>query len=238
MDDLIIRQNLAAAYRILHNYNMSDLTYTHLSARSSRGDSFYIYKLGLFFSEVTATNLIEVSFDGKILSEVNASYNDTGLITHSIIYKNRADINCIFHLHTTSGVAISSLKHGLLPISQFSLHFFENIAYHDYNSLVLDPNTQGSDLCEDLGDKLVMMMKNHGTITCGTTIHEAMFYSMMLENACKVQVLVGSNEVIIPDAEVCRKARKDMRNFEKDLGLRDWRALVRELEKTNSNYKK
>jgi ribulose-5-phosphate 4-epimerase/fuculose-1-phosphate aldolase len=231
MDDLAIRQNLADAYRILHNYNMADLTYTHLSSRSSKGNSFYIYRLGLFFSEVTASNLLEVSFDGTILSEVDANYNDTGWVTHSAIYKNRPDINSIFHLHTINGVAVSALKDGLLPISQFSLHFFENIAYHDYNSLVLNPNTQGSDLCRDLGDKMVMMLRNHGTLTCGATIHEAMFYSMMLENACKVQTLVGSNEVIIPDADTCRKARKDMRNFEKDLGLRDWQALVRELER-------
>lgn len=237
MDDLRIRQDLAAAYRIVDHYGMSDLTYTHLSARSSKGNSFYIYRLGLFFSEVTSSNLIEVSFDGTILSEVEANYNDTGQVIHSAIYKERADINYVFHLHTPYGVAVSALKHGLLPISQFSFHFFQNIAYHDYNSLILDKQIQGFNLCKDLADKMAMIMRNHGTLTCGTTIYEAMFYSMMLENACKVQILAGSNPVVTPDIEICIKSRKDMRNFEKNLGFRDWSALIRELERKNSDYK-
>ncbi len=228
-DDLI-KQELSAAYRILYRYGMADLTYTHLSARSARGESFFIYPLGLFFSEVSPENLLEVSLEGKILSGHEVQCNITGQLIHSSIYKARADIKSIFHLHTIAGVAVSSMKCGLLPLSQFALHFFENIAYHHYNSLVLDANVQCAELVADLKHHMSMLMCNHGTITCGKTIHEAMFYTMMLENACKVQIACKDQQTINVSLEVARKARNDMRAFEEDLGKRDFLALIRELE--------
>jgi ribulose-5-phosphate 4-epimerase/fuculose-1-phosphate aldolase len=229
-NNYIIKQELAAAYRILHRYGMADLTYTHLSARSLQGNSFFIYPLGLFFSEVNADNLLEVSLDGEILAGYEAQCNITGQLIHSSIYKARADINSIFHLHTIACTAVSAMQCGLLPLSQFSLHFFENIAYHHYNSLVLDAGVQCQELVADLKHHMTMLMCNHGSITCGKTIHEAMFYTMMLENACKVQIACKDHQTISVSPQVARKARNDMRAFEEDLGKRDFLALIRELK--------
>src|SRR3989338_5114069 len=125
-----IREKLAAAYRIFALKLMDDLTYTHLSARSDSGDSFFIQPFGLQFSEVKASDLLEVSFDGKVISGSEVQYNSTGYIIHGSIYKARSDINSIFHLHTHAGVAVSAMKVGLLPISQFALHFYGKISYH------------------------------------------------------------------------------------------------------------
>jgi len=232
MIDKPIKENLALAYRILAYLKMDDLTYTHLSARSSDGNSFYIYPFGMLFAEITASSLLEVDFNGTVLHGKEYQYNKTGYIIHSLIYKGRSDINSIFHLHTIPGVAVSAMKQGLLPISQFALHFYNNIKYHDYNSLTLQEEA-GKNIVSDLEDKYVMFLRNHGTLTCGKTIHEAMFYTNHLEKACRVQIAsltVGLENLIIPDNATCKQSNDDLLNFEKDLGLRDWLALKRNIK--------
>ena len=132
-----VRQNLAAAYRILAKFGMDDLTYTHLSARVPNEDCFYIHPLGLLFKEVTASQLLKVTFDGRVIEGSESQYNKTGYVMHGSVYQNRPDVNAIFHLHTTAGIAVSAMECGLLPISQFSFHFYNRLAYHNYNSLTL-----------------------------------------------------------------------------------------------------
>jgi len=224
-----IRENLAFAYRILAKLNMDDLTYTHLSARLPGATQYYIYPLGQLFSEVTPDNLLTVTLEGEILEGSEAQYNQTGYSTHSSIYRARPDVNAIFHLHTTMGTAVSAMECGLLPISQFSFHFYDRLAYHQYNSLVLDEKIQGRQLASDLENHKVMFLRNHGTLTCGSTIHEAFFYAYYLEQACKVQcaALASGQSLVHPSPEVCEKAAQDMRNFESDLGFRDFQALKR-----------
>ncbi len=143
-------------------------------------------------------------------------------------YQARKDIQAIFHLHTPSIVAVSSLKDGLLPISQWALHFYNKVSYHNYNSLALS-NTEGKRLIADLKENFVMLMCNHGSITCGRTIQEAMFYTYHLERACKTQclTLAMNRELSIPSEEICSKAVKDLLSFESNLGERDWHAWVR-----------
>ncbi len=238
--DLEKKIKLAAAYRIFANKMMDDLTYTHLSVRSSSGNSFFIYPLGMLFSEVTASSLLEVSFDGDIISGSEKQYNLTGYVIHGNIYKARKDINSVFHLHTHAGVAVSADKRGLLPISQFALHLYDHISYHKYDSLELGAE-QAQRLIKDLGTKnFVMIMENHGTLTSGRTIEENMFFAHHLEQACKVQVMLnGVNEenIIYPSKEVCEKTRHDLLRFEDNLGERDWDALIRELDNITTNYK-
>jgi ribulose-5-phosphate 4-epimerase/fuculose-1-phosphate aldolase len=174
-----------------------------------------------------------VSFDGEIIEGEEFQYNKTGYVIHGNIYKERADLEAIFHLHTVASVAVSCMKNGLMPLSQWALHFYDQINYHEYNSLALDNNSHGVNLVDDLADKKIMLLRNHGMITCGTTIHEAMFYCYHLELACKTQIAALSSgvELIIPDKKICQQANYDLLNFEKDLGLRDWQAWVRWIRK-------
>jgi len=226
------REKLALSYRILAQKEMDDLTYTHLSARSSNKDSFFIFPFGTLFSEVTPSLLLEVSLDGEVISGDEKQYNKTGYILHANIYKHRPDLNAIFHLHTPSGVAVSAMKFGLLPISQFALHFYNSISYHDYNSLALDHKEHGNIMARDLGANKVMILRNHGTITTGATIEEAMFYTHHLEQACKVQISAlsaGYDNLIFPSEEICKKAVHDLMSFEPELGARDFEALARKL---------
>lgn len=226
---MTIKQDLAAAYQIIAKLGLDDHTYTHLSARPAGADFYYIFPFGLRFSEVTEDILLKVSLDGEVLEGSEYEYNKTGYVIHGSIYKQRKDLNAVFHLHTVPNVAVSAMKQGLMPISQWALHFYGQVSYHNYNSLALDEQTQGNTLANDLADKNIMFLRNHGTICCGKTIHEAMFYSYHLELACQTQIAALSSgaELIIPDEQTCRKTNDDLLKFEKDLGRRDWEAWLR-----------
>lgn len=229
------KTDLANAYRIIDLLGMNDHTYTHISSRPKEADFFYMYQFGLNFSEVTEQNILTVSFDGEILDGEEYIYNKTGYVIHSSIYKERKDVNAIFHLHTPSTVAVSSMKRGLLPISQWALHFYDAVSYHNYNSLALD-HKKHCNLTQDLGNNYTMLLRNHGSITCGKTVQEAMFYSYHLEKACQTQCLAlqSEEELVYPSDAICKEAVKDLLSFEKDLGRRDWEAWLRLLKKSRS----
>ncbi len=231
MEDFQIKQNLVFAYKILAHLGLDDHTYTHLSARSSDKQSYYIYPFGMKFAEVDQDSLIRADFDCRILEGLEYQYNKTGYIIHSNIYKARSDINAIFHIHTPEIVAVSTIKEGLMPLSQWALHFYNRTSYSDYDSLAL-LEEQGNKIAKDLGENLTMLLRNHGSITCGKTIYEALFYTYHLNLACKAQIctLSQNKEIVIPDEATCIQSSNDLINFEKNLGKRDWDAWVRYLK--------
>ena len=214
---------------------MDDLTYTHISHKSDE-DHFYISPFGLLYEEVNENNLVKLGLNGKISEDSDYKiFNPTGLLVHSAIYKARPDINAVIHLHTNSTIAISSMKSGLLPLSQHALHFYNLISYHDYDSMLLDEKTQAKKIAEDLAQNNVMFLRNHGFITCGKTIQEALFYAYHLERASIIQTMIlqSNNDYILPSQEICQKACDDLLSFEKGLGRRDWEAWVRKIDRLN-----
>lgn len=234
----LLKNNLAIAYQALAAMKLDNLTYTHLSARLPGSDSFYIYPFGLLYSEVTPSSLLHVSLSGEVLEGNEHQYNPTGYAIHSAIYQTRPDINAVFHLHTTAGVAVSAMECGLLPISQFALHFYNRISYQDYDSLVLDPKKQKETLKEIMvSNNKTIILRNHGTITCGSTIQEAFFYTQHLEEACKVQCLAlnSQQKLVIPSPDICEKSCQQLLSFEQSLGERDWKAICRQFKINNTN---
>ncbi len=239
MNDLDIRTHLAAAFQLIAHFGYDDLTFTHLSARCADGKSFFIQPFGQLFFEVTASSLLKVDFEGQILEGIEEHYNPTGYVLHTAIYQARPDINAVFHLHTEAGIAVSTLVEGLLPISQWALHFYDQVSYHTYDSLTLTHQQHEDPLVKSLGKNNVMFLRNHGTLLCGRTIHEAFIYQHHLERACRTQIqaLSTGRKLIMPDEAICKKTVHDLLSFEKDIGQRDWQALLRLLEKTNNHYK-
>jgi ribulose-5-phosphate 4-epimerase/fuculose-1-phosphate aldolase len=226
------KETLARCYYVFAQLGMDDRTYTHLSVRTPGGESYYIYPLGLLFEEVTPEKLIKVDFEGRILEGVEQTFNTTGYTMHSSVYKARPDINAIFHLHTLATTAVSAMRPGLLPLSQFAFPFYNRLSFYEYDALTLSPETQGRDLAKALGPKnKAMLLRNHGAMTCGATLEEAFFYMMFLENACQVQVAAlpaGIENLIIPPASVIEQAVQDMTAFEAGkIGKRDFEAACR-----------
>lgn len=239
MSDRITRENLAAAYHLVAHYGYDDLTFAHLSARTLAGDAFFINPFGLLFEEVTASRLLTVNFAGEVLQGEEYQYNRTGYVIHGSIYKHRPELNCVFHLHTEASIAVSAMPEGLLPLSQWALHFYNRVAYHDYNSLALTPEEHENALVNDLAQHKILFLRNHGILIAGETIHEAFIYLHHLERACRTQIKILSmtEKPITPSATICEQSVKDLLGFEKDIGKRDWLALLRLLELKKSNYK-
>lgn len=231
MNDML-KNDLANAYKILAKLRWDDHTYTHLSVRSAEGDSFYIYPFGFLFHEVEPENLLKISLNGKVFEGVEYAYNETAYIIHGPVYKERSDINAIFHIHTPEIAAVSACEKGLLPLSQWALHFYNKMAYHNYNSLNLQ-DEQSIQIVKDLQTKYVMLLRNHGSLTCGKTVQEAMFYTYHLQKSCETQCLALSmnQDLIFPPESICEQAVKDLLKFEKNLGMRDWQAWLRLIEK-------
>ena len=230
-----IRSELAKAYQIIAMLGWDDSTYTHLTHRHPDKPHFFIQPFGLFFEEVTKSNLVEVDFLGNSVSPLDAEINKTGYTIHSSIYQTRPEINAIFHLHTPESIAVSADPRGILPISQHAYHFHDRVSYYDYDSLTLHQETQGQEITKNFElDVPIMVLRNHGTIVCGKTIQEAFFYQYHLQKACIIQCMLHPTvheNPIIPEQKVCEKAQRDILDFEKNLGLRDWRAFCRKLFK-------
>lgn len=233
--NLDIKKKLAQAYHILAHLKLDDHTYTHLSSRTEDTNSFFIYPFGMRFEEVQAEHLLTVSLTGDILKGSEQQYNKTGYIIHGQIYQKRPDIKHIFHIHTHEVVAVSAIAEGLLPLSQWALHFYNRVSYHDYNSLALNKQ-QGHQLAEDLGSNYTLLLRNHGAVICGRTIEETMFYTYHLQQACKAQcfAMALQRPLIIPSKQICEETVNDLLCFEKNLGERDWLAWTRFIERQNN----
>ena len=187
-----LRIHLAAAYRLADKYGMSELIYTHISLRVPGPKPAYLLNpYGMLFHQITASSLVKVDFEGKIAGPTEWPVNRAGVAIHGAILAARPDVNCVFHTHTPYTTAVSALECGLLPMSQAALRFQGQTAYHDYGRAAADP-AECARLARDMGDKSVMILRNHGGITTGKTVCEAFIASYYLEKACQFQILAQS----------------------------------------------
>ena len=202
------RIDLAAAYRLIHRLGLDDSIYTHISVRlPGRHDRFLINPYGLRFEEVTASNLVTVDLDGKVVDDpMGLGINPAGFTIHSAVHAARTDAMCVLHTHTVAGVAVSCQKQGLLPLNQWSLQFTDRLAYHDYEGIALDLDERAR-LVADLGDKFVMVLRNHGMLTAGRSVAEAFKLMHNLERSCRAQLAIqAANAEVAPlSAAVAQK---------------------------------
>ncbi|MFN3353255.1 MAG: class II aldolase/adducin family protein, partial [Brevundimonas sp.] len=197
------RVELAALYRLVAMHGWDDMIFTHISARVPGPEThFLINPYGYFFEEITASSLVKVDLDGNIVQETTNFINPAGFTIHSAVHAARDDAHFVIHLHTDAGVGVAAQKHGLLPISQNACLLQHQVAYHGYEGLALN-HDERERLVADLGDKPLMLLRNHGTLAVGRTAAEAWIGIYFLEKACKQQVAAlsaGVDHVLIaPD---------------------------------------
>lgn len=186
-----LRCDLAACYRLFVKYGWTDLIFTHLSARvPGEPEHYLINPYGLLFDEITASNLIKVNFAGEVVAG-DFPYNEAGHAIHSAVLKARPDINVVLHSHTRAGSAVSCMADGFLPLSQQANEIMGMICYHEYD-YAPDNASECERLGNDMADKWLMIMHNHGLLGAGRTVAEAFYNLYILENACKIQVDVMS----------------------------------------------
>ena len=181
------RVDLAAGYRLCDLYGMSDMIYTHISARvPGEPDRVLLNAHGMLFDEVTASSLLNVDLDGKVQDMPEGQYglHQAGYVIHSALYRARPDVSAAMHTHTIAGMAVSALKCGLLPLTQTATRFSSRIAYHDFSGPERDPAERGAP-ARDLGQMNYLILRNHGLLTVGPTVAEAFTAMYGLERSCQ-----------------------------------------------------
>ncbi len=188
-----LRVDLAACYRLAQHFGWDDTIYTHISARLTDKNEYLVNAYGLAFDEISASNLVKVNLDGEILDDTPYSINPAGFTIHSAIHEIRHDAQCVMHLHTNETIVIATIEDGLLPISQHSMFSINQMAYHPYEGLAVNPEEKLR-LQEDLGSANILMLPNHGAITLGRSVGEAFMRWADLQKAAEIQVMALSTE--------------------------------------------
>jgi len=235
------RVQLAACYRLVALYGMTDMIANHISAMVPGEPGHYLINpYGLLYTEITASSLIKIDLDGNIVDKPDFEYgiNRTGFVIHSAIHQARPDAACVIHTHTRAGMAISILKCGLLPLTQTATRFAK-VAYHEFRGISLDLDEQQS-LQQDLGDAEVMILRNHGLLAVGPSIPEAFNSIYRLELACKAQVdaMACNTELVIPPPDVVARANAQWQpGVTRRYGVLEWPAMLRQLDRVDTSYR-
>ena len=232
-----VRKELAAAYRLVALFGWDDLVFTHLSARVPGPDHhFLINPYGLLFHEITASSLVKVDKNGEVVESGSVSrVNPAGFTIHSAVHMGREDAGAVMHLHAPDGVAVSAHRDGLLPLSQTAMLCLDHLSYHDYEGVALNLDERER-LIRDLGDKSMMLLRNHGVLTAGKDVPETFTYLYFLMKACEIQVrALACGPTYLPSEQAIATTAEQSQQLGMASAL-TWPALVRLLDSKNPGY--
>jgi ribulose-5-phosphate 4-epimerase/fuculose-1-phosphate aldolase len=232
------RVDLAAAYRLASHYRMTDQIYTHLTAKVPEEEAFLINPYGLLFDEVTASSLVKVDLDGKVLLDASGmGINPAGFLIHSCVHRARPELTAVLHTHSAFGAAVAAQRRGLLNLSQHAMRFHGRLGYHDYEGVALDPQEQAR-LVQDLGGHKAMILRNHGLLVAGSTIREAFELLYYLERGCETQIRAqaGGAELVECSDEVAERVAQALDRPGRTATRHDWPALRRLVGRIDPSY--
>jgi ribulose-5-phosphate 4-epimerase/fuculose-1-phosphate aldolase len=235
-----LRVNLAACYRLVAHYHWDDLIFTHISARVPGPEHhFLLNPYGMLFEEITASNLVKVDLDGKKVMESPYEVNPAGFTIHSAVHASREDAQCVLHIHSLNGVAVSAQKNGVLPLSQQSIFVLSALGYHNYEGVALNEEEKPR-LVKDLGDKTFLMLRNHGLLTVGGSVADAFVAMYFFESACTIQIRAqsGGGELVSVDPRIIAGAQAQAKQVTRGAGGGlAWPGLLRKLDRLDPSYK-
>jgi ribulose-5-phosphate 4-epimerase/fuculose-1-phosphate aldolase len=235
------RVDLAACYRLIAHYGMSDMIYNHISARVPGAEEhILINAYGMLYEEITASSLVKIDLEGRTVLDSGTGYgiNQAGFVIHSAVHKARADVGCVIHTHSIAGMALSALECGLLPITQTAM-YFDSVGMHEYESVAIDLDEQQR-LVRDLGRSKAMILRNHGLLAVGASVPEAFTNMFWLERACQAQLaaMACSSKLHLPSRDVIEKtAHLYKPETRRRWGPLEWPALLRMLDRRDSGYR-
>src|SRR5262249_17141689 len=241
-EEWAVRVDLAACYRLVAHYGWEDLVFTHITVRvPGAEDQFLINPYGLFFDEITASSLVKIDLAGNKVGESPFPVNPAGFVIHSAIHAARHDAKCVLHTHTLNGVAVSTQRAGLLPLSQPSIFVLGSLAYHDFEGPALNDEEKPR-LVADLGDSTCLILRNHGLLTVGETVADAFISMYFLEASCAIQVRAqsGGGELISVPKEIIDRADGQSAAMSRPRGSRGalpWPGLLRRLDRVDPSYR-
>lgn len=234
------RVDLAACYRLVAMFGWDDLIFTHVSARLPGSEHhFLINPYGLMFSEITASSLVKVDLQGNKVVDSPYEINPAGFTIHSAVHAAREDANCVLHVHSINGVAVSAQQDGVLPLSQHSIFVLSSLAYHDYEGVALQEDEKPR-LVGDLGEKRFLMLRNHGLLTVGRSVAEAFVAMYFFEATCMIQVraMSGGQPLRRISQQIIDGAPTQWEQVTRGAGGGlAWPALLRKLDRADSSYR-
>jgi ribulose-5-phosphate 4-epimerase/fuculose-1-phosphate aldolase len=237
-----VRVDLAACYRLIDEYGMSDLIGTHLSARvPGHHDQFLLNSYGLMFDEMTASSLYRLHLDGTVIKRPDNPYgvNHAAYIIHSGVLAARDDVNCVVHTHSVYSMAVSAMECGLLPLTQHAMRFYGKVSYHDYEGVAVN-EAERERLGAHLAGNSVMFLRNHGLLVAASSVPEAFRITYAVEKACETQVhaMTSGAKLIEPPEEVLLEtANFDRAPYASIMGNREWEGLLRRLDRRDPSFR-
>ena len=235
------RLELAACYRIFDHLGWSESIYNHISVKVPDDDgAFLINPYGLLYSEVCASNLVKIDIDGNIVGSGTYPVNKAGFVQHSYFHRNVPWAHAICHTHTTATMAVSSLKGGLQPVNFYACNFAGRIGYHDFEGVTVR-SEEGDRLLANLGEKRVLMLRNHGPVILGKSLPEVFITHWSLQRACEIQLATLSmgQPIVVPD-EVIKVHHRDLHETMipgTQPGATDFAAWTRRIDKIDRSWR-
>lgn len=235
------RVELAACYRLAAHHRMTDLIYTHITARvPGEAGRFLINPYGHRWEEITASSLVKIDVEGNRVDGSGVRVNPAGFTIHSAVHRARHDAVFVMHTHTRAGVAVSALKEGLLPLNQTALQFFGRVGYHDFEGIALDIDERER-IVADLGSYPALILRNHGLLTVGESAAQMFSNMFYLNAACEIQVAtlsMGRELRLVPEAVAGKvTSQYDQMAFDDGDLMLEWEAHLRLLDSIDSSYR-
>jgi ribulose-5-phosphate 4-epimerase/fuculose-1-phosphate aldolase len=234
------RQELAACYRIFAMLGWDELIYNHITVAVPGEDgAFLINPYGMHFGEVNASSLVKIDADGNKVDPDNPWHvNRAGFVQHSLFHRALPDVHAIIHTHTTATVAVCSLEGGLQPINFYACYFEGQLAYHDFEGITVRDD-EGERLLKNLGDKRVLMLKNHGPVVMARSLPAAFSKYWTLQRACEHQMAtLQMGKAITVPAEVTAVHQRDQKQaMIPGAGQAEFDAMVRKVDKIDTSWR-
>ena len=233
------RVELAAAHRYAEHCQWTDLIFNHFTVRvPGEPGHFLVKQHELMFEEVTASNLLKISMDGKPVG-TDAKVNAAGYTIHTAIFEARPDVAAIAHIHSTPGMVLAAHAQGMRYLCQDAMMFYNRVGYHDFEGIALDLDERER-LGRNLGQHNVLIMRNHGLLTCGQSIGQAVVLMHSLVGVAEVQARMEATgqEMCVPPPEVCEKTAQQFERFvQRDHCEPQWQAIMRWLDRRDASFR-
>ena len=232
------RVELAACYRIFDMLGWTELIFNHITLRVPGPERvFLINPFGLAYSEVTASNLVAVDIQGQPVRSGQHPINRAGYVVHSAIHGHVESAHCVMHTHTTTGCAVAGLEEGLSHDSFYGAMLKGRVAYHDFEGVTVNPQEQQR-LLRSVGDKQVVILRNHGLLSWGRSVQEAFLWLWTLQRACDIQIAAASAGALRRlQPEVLAQAGREAGAAEPVVCQLVYDALKRKLDASGSGYR-
>jgi len=242
-DEWKARVELAACYRVFAMLGWTEMIYNHITVRLpdsvTNGDKqFLINPFGLHYSEVTASNLLKIDLQGRKLDNNPWPVNPAGFTVHAALHDGLPDAHCVMHTHTTAGIAVACTQGGLAQNNFYSAQLHDLVAYHDFEGITIHAD-EAPRLLKNIGDKPVVILRNHGLLAWAKTLPLAFVRLWTLQRACDIQMAQAAMgpAIMVPEA-VAKKTTHDSFQFDAQFGAGQdvFDALVRQVDKIDISY--